>query len=174
MLASSSGTCSRAKGGRSRGRHVQNHTDYMLSPVTSGTALPSSTLSATCALNNNLLNLAAGGVQQERQMYNSVTSTGYQNSVSISNGDVVENSSPAITAGTVNGKVNDDYELVLFEYFMNFSRHGFVREKKLKNSYKNHRKLTTAGFLSVLGLPVAKFSSFCYCFFVGLVLIYML
>uniref|UniRef100_A0A915Q572 Macoilin n=1 Tax=Setaria digitata TaxID=48799 RepID=A0A915Q572_9BILA len=106
VLIPNSGSYSRAKGGRSRGRHLQNHTGYILSPLTPGGALSSSTLGANCALNNNLLNLAAGSIQQDRQMYTSAGSATYQN-ISISNGDIVENDSPS--AGiTFCGKASAD------------------------------------------------------------------
>uniref|UniRef100_A0A0R3S1Q3 Glycerophosphocholine acyltransferase 1 n=1 Tax=Elaeophora elaphi TaxID=1147741 RepID=A0A0R3S1Q3_9BILA len=111
-LISSSGSYSRAKNGRSRGRHLQNHTGYILSPLTPGTSLSSSTLGANCALNNNLLNLAAGSIQQDRQIYNSASNTGYQN-ISIANVNVVESGGPSVgSAATSNGKANE-YELVL-------------------------------------------------------------
>lgn len=112
VLIPSSGSYSRAKGGRSRGRHLQNHAGYILSPLTPGTALSSSTLSANCALNNNLLNLAAGNIQQDRQMYSSTSSTGYQN-ISITSVNVVESGrSSTGNATTFSGKANE-YELVL-------------------------------------------------------------
>lgn len=79
MLIPSSESYSRAKGGRSRGRNVQNHANCMLSPLTPRTTLSSSTLGANCALSNNLLSLATGNMQQDRQLYNSGTNTGYQN-----------------------------------------------------------------------------------------------
>lgn len=111
VLISSPESCSRTKGRRSRGRHLRNHTGYILSPLTPGTALSSSTLSANCTLNNNLLNLAAGNIQQDRQMYNSASNTGYQN-ISITNGNVIESCGPLTgNAATFSEKAND-YELV--------------------------------------------------------------
>ncbi|EFO28402.2 hypothetical protein LOAG_00091 [Loa loa] len=107
VLIPSSGNYSRAKGGRSRGRHVQNHAGYILSPLTPGTTLSSSTLGANCALNNNLLNLAAGNIQQDRQMYNSVSSTGYQN-ISITSVNVIENGGSSTgNAATFDGKASE-------------------------------------------------------------------
>lgn len=111
VLISSSGSYPQTKGRRSRGRHLQNHTGYILSPLTSGAALSSSTLGANCALNNNLLNLAAGSIQQDRQMYNSTSSTGYQD-ISITSVNVVESGSPSTGNSAVFSGKTSEYELV--------------------------------------------------------------
>ncbi|VDN34607.1 unnamed protein product [Gongylonema pulchrum] len=110
LAPSSAATCSRAKGGRSRGRNVQNHANYVLSPLTNGaTALSSSTLGATCALNNNLLNLATGGVQQDRQIYSSVPGVAYP-SLTNSSGDAAEKDSASGVCATQE-KPKDDTKL---------------------------------------------------------------
>lgn len=103
MLLRNSGSCARAKGGRSKARNIQNHSDYMLASLSSP-----STLGASCALNNNILNLATGGTaQQERHLYNStVSKTGYQNPVPVANDEAVESNYPVVGGA----KSVDDYE----------------------------------------------------------------
>uniref|UniRef100_A0A1I8EY38 Macoilin n=1 Tax=Wuchereria bancrofti TaxID=6293 RepID=A0A1I8EY38_WUCBA len=130
MLISSSGSYSRAKGGRSRGRHIQNHNGYILSPLTPTTALSSSTLGANCALNNNLLNLAAGSIQQDRQMYNSSNSTGYQ-SISIS-GINVENGNPSACGATAFDRKASEYDAEELETLRNDLRVARTQETELR------------------------------------------
>ncbi|VDN31415.1 unnamed protein product [Gongylonema pulchrum] len=119
LAPSSAATCSRAKGGRSRGRNVQNHANYVLSPLTNGaTALSSSTLGATCALNNNLLNLATGGVQQDRQIYSSVPGVAYP-SLTNSSGDAAEKDSASGVCATQEKPKDDTKSLsvMVLNYF---------------------------------------------------------
>uniref|UniRef100_A0A8R1TZT1 Macoilin n=1 Tax=Onchocerca volvulus TaxID=6282 RepID=A0A8R1TZT1_ONCVO len=141
MLIPSSGSYSQTKGGRSRGRHLQNHAGYILSPLTPGNALSSSTLSANCSLNNNLLNLAAGNIQQDRQMYSSVNSTGYQK-ISITNVNVVENGGLCTgSAANFNGKASDVEELL--ETLRNDLRIARSQETELRDllqQYMNGEK----------------------------------
>ncbi|CAG9539199.1 unnamed protein product [Cercopithifilaria johnstoni] len=132
VLISSSENYSRAKGRRSRGRHLQNHAGYILSPLTSGAALSSSTLGANCALNNNLLNLAAGSIQQDRQMYNSANNTGYQN-ISITNVNVIESGGPSTaSAATFSGKASEYDTEELLETLRNDLRVARSQETDLR------------------------------------------
>ncbi|MCP9260035.1 Macoilin-2 [Dirofilaria immitis] len=95
---------SRTKGGRSRGHHLQNHTEYILSPLTSVNNTLSSSLGANCALSTNLLNLAADSIQQDKQLYSSASNADYQN-MSITNINVVENGGLSTgSAASLNGK----------------------------------------------------------------------
>ncbi|KAL3998271.1 Transmembrane family protein [Acanthocheilonema viteae] len=132
VLISSSGNYSRAKGRRSRGRHLQNHTGYILSPLAPGAALSSSTLGANCALNNNLLNLAAGSIQQDRQMYNSASNTGYQN-MSITSVNVVESGGSSTgNAATFSGKASEYDTEELLETLRNDLRVARSQETELR------------------------------------------
>ncbi|KAM3721225.1 Macoilin-1 [Dirofilaria immitis] len=98
------GSYSRTKGGRSRGHHLQNHTEYILSPLTSVNNTLSSSLGANCALSTNLLNLAADSIQQDKQLYSSASNADYQN-MSITNINVVENGGLSTgSAASLNGK----------------------------------------------------------------------
>ncbi|VDK73047.1 unnamed protein product [Litomosoides sigmodontis] len=132
VVISSSGSYPQAKGKRSRGRHLQNHAGYILSPLTSGAVLSSTTLGANCALNNNLLNLAAGSIQQDRQMYNSTSNTSYQD-ISITNVNVVESGSPSTgNAATFSGKASEYDTEELLETLRNDLRAAQLQEAELR------------------------------------------
>ncbi|VDN03247.1 unnamed protein product [Thelazia callipaeda] len=133
MLIPSSRSFSQAKGGRSRGRHLQNHTDCVLSPLTSSSALTSTSLGANCAFNNNLLNLAAGSVQQDRHMYSSTSNTALQSSGSAGN-EVVENSVPSgMSASANNGKTSEHYISETLETMRSELRAARSQETELRS-----------------------------------------
>uniref|UniRef100_F1KT05 Macoilin n=1 Tax=Ascaris suum TaxID=6253 RepID=F1KT05_ASCSU len=108
----SKGSCTRVKGGRTRARNMHPQSEYVLGSVPTGPSLSSPSLSASCSLNNNLLNLTTGGTANEKQLYSPSSALSPTNNYQNSGGSALGNS---IFIGTtqsvapIANKVGDDY-----------------------------------------------------------------
>uniref|UniRef100_A0A915B5N4 Macoilin n=1 Tax=Parascaris univalens TaxID=6257 RepID=A0A915B5N4_PARUN len=106
------GSCTRVKGGRTRARNMHTQSEYVLGSVPTGPSLSSPSLSASCSLNNNLLNLTTGGTANEKQLYSPSSALSPTNNYQNSGGSALGNS---IFIGTtqsvapIASKVGDDY-----------------------------------------------------------------
>lgn len=103
------------KGGRTRARNMHPQSEYVLGSVPTGPSLSSPSLSASCSLNNNLLNLTTGGTANEKQLYSPSSALSPTNNYQNSGGSALGNS---IFIGTtqsvapIANKVGDDYVYV--------------------------------------------------------------